>query len=241
MNSRLFSHETQNENLKLIKNEWIELLNAEEPSCYEAKRWFEHMIRTLSICDTEDETLKTMIGALTMSFLVSDAHTNRGNRNSTSKSVKPQPQSKYSADQILNVLKGSYIHRAFGHDVDPNKFRQFIDFQVSTSMLKAAFLKVADFVLANPLGCDDFDKTKYLKTHSLIKTIPSRFKVTEVSIPMNTLVSDDVEETESSSKDRSETSSSNHPAPSSPNLFIPSRSKPQEKNGEVKAIYFAHK
>ena len=170
MSMRMFHSQIGREDLERLKKEISSLLTSEwKSSKYgtEANVFYQEAERLVLKCNTEDEVRKLVIGCLTLAFITDD-------------SKYRTKLSKYSFDEILaasqNSETGSFLRTKVPHYTAENHYiythvgSTYDDYPSEDSFM-STFYNVANYVLQNPLGCDDIDKTYYLKSNAFIASI----------------------------------------------------------------------
>lgn len=169
MMMRLFNLLTFNK-LEQLKQELSSLLTQEWTSSKystQANVFFQEASKLILNCQNEEEVKKLMVGCLTLAFITDD----RKYRTKLSKysyeeisSAAQNPETDYYLKTKVPhyTPENNYIHAHTGSTYD--------DYPSEKSFL-SSFYNVAEYVLRNPLGCDSFDKTYYLKTNTFIASL----------------------------------------------------------------------
>lgn len=174
MFARLFSaisgdtfQNTKQEISNLLTQEWKSTKYSTQANVF-----FQEAVKLVLNCQNEDELKKLLVGCLTLAFITDD-------RKYGTK------LSKYSYQEIMEVTKNPETNRflktkvpyysAENQYVYVHSGSTYDDYPSASSFL-ATFYSVADFVLKNPLGCDDFAITHHLKSSAFVAAIDKQAK-----------------------------------------------------------------
>lgn len=175
MSFRMFHSQTESKDLEPLKMEISDLLQKERYSSkysYEANRFFENAAKLILDCDNINQIEKIVIGCITLAFITDDRKYGKN-------------LSKYSYAEIYNSFENPDIKEHLQNtpfhmvrlNYTPSSPAPNDDF-------KDSLLNVADYVLKTK-GCDDFEKTHFLKDNAFIASINKTSVITDQTAPSN--------------------------------------------------------